>query len=304
MIEGKVFLTGGSGTLGKALMHLARSEMWDATFTVFSRSELLQAQMKRKYPDARYVLGDVRDFERVKAAIAGHDIVIHAAAMKRIPECEEHPGECFKTNILGSFNVIRASLLHGVSRCIGISTDKACRATTMYGASKLTMEKLFRSHAHNLTTAFSLVRYGNVVASRGSVVEAWERQNSESGQITITDPEMTRFFMSPTQAARLVWDASKIANGACLVPKMKSVTIGDLASFIAPNAHRMIVGLRSEEKRHEDLIHSDELCRERRGYEQYVIGEGEAGMTYTSFHAERMTKQEFMDMLVDARSQE
>lgn len=305
MITGKVFLTGGSGTLGKALLRLARAENWDATFTVFSRNELLQAQLRQQFPTARYVLGDVRDFERVNAAIAGHDIVIHAAAMKRIPECEYNPSECFNINITGSHNVVRASLLNGVSRCIGISTDKACRATTMYGASKLAMEKIFKGDTvqGNLSTVFSLVRYGNVVASRGSVVEAWARQAYHEQALTITDPNMTRFFLSPTQAARLVWDASDLSNGSCLVPKMKSASIAELALFVAPTARQIIVGLRSEEKQHEDLIQSDEACSEMQ--DRFIIGGGgRTGIAYDSFNAPRLSKQEFMAMLENAREQE
>ena len=132
-LSGNILITGGSGTLGHAIVRAALQEAWDCTFTIYSRSELRQAQMRQKYPNLRYVLGDVRDYDRLSAAVAGHDVVIHAAAMKRIPEAEQQPINCYETNVIGSMNVARACVAGGVRRCVGVSTDKACRAVTAYG---------------------------------------------------------------------------------------------------------------------------------------------------------------------------
>jgi UDP-N-acetylglucosamine 4,6-dehydratase len=145
-LSGNILLiTGGSGTLGHAIVRTALQEHWDCTFTIYSRSELRQAQMRQAYPQLRYVLGDVRDYDRLSAAVTGHDLVIHAAAVKRIPEAEQQPVNCYETNVIGSMNVARACIRQGVKRCVGVSTDKACRAITAYGASKLAMEKLFQA---------------------------------------------------------------------------------------------------------------------------------------------------------------
>jgi UDP-N-acetylglucosamine 4,6-dehydratase len=140
-LSGSILITGGSGTLGHAIVRTALAEHWDCTFTIYSRSELRQASMRQAYGNLRYVLGDVRDYDRLAAAIAGHDLVIHAAAMKRLPECDAQPVECYQTNTQGSINVLRACQWHGVKRLIAISTDKACAASTAYGASKLMMER-------------------------------------------------------------------------------------------------------------------------------------------------------------------
>src|SRR6185503_6109463 len=184
------------GTLGHAIVRTAEREGWDCSFTIYSRSELRQAQMRMRHPQARYVLGDVRDAERIAAAVAGHDVVIHAAAMKRLPECDAHPAECYQTNIGGSLNVLRACQLHGVGRLIGISTDKACAATTAYGASKLAMEKAYIAAEGD--TICTLLRYGNVVASNGSVVPIWREQARQGKPLTITNRTMTRFWMAPS----------------------------------------------------------------------------------------------------------
>jgi len=175
-LTGNILITGGSGTLGHAIVRQSIEERWDCAITVYSRSELRQAQMRQAHAGLRYVLGDVRDYDRLAAAVAGHDIVIHAAAVKRIPEAEQQPVNCYETNVIGSMNVARACNAGGVARCVGISTDKACRAITAYGASKLAMEKLFQAQAGGCV--FTLCRYGNVVASNGSVIPLWRQQHA------------------------------------------------------------------------------------------------------------------------------
>lgn len=301
-LAGNILITGGSGTLGKAIVQTALTQGWDASFTIYSRSEYLQAQMRARFPRVRYVLGDVRDHERLAAVIAGHDIVIHAAAMKRIPECEAHPGECYATNVIGSANVVRACIRSGVGRCIGVSTDKACRAVTAYGASKLAMEKLFQAQ-HDDVTTFTLVRYGNVVASRGSVLPLWRQQAANGGPLTVTDRRMTRFWMGVSDAVNLVMHAADQAHGTVSIPKMGALNIVEMAHIIAPRSEIVTTGLRSCEKLHEDLVHTDEQAMEINGH-YYLHPDGELGHSYTSEIAPRLSSDAFLRMLSEAEAYE
>ena len=296
-LTGNILITGGSGTLGHAIVRTAERDGWDSTFTVYSRSELRQAQMRQKHQKVRYVLGDVRDAERLAAAIAGHDIVIHAAAMKRIPECEAQPAECYATNVQGSMNVVRACLASGVQRCIGISTDKACLAITAYGASKLAMEKLFQAQPEG-ATIFTLVRYGNVVASNGSVIPIWREKAKQGLPLPVTDPDATRFWMAPSDAVKLIVDAAYLPPGTVLVPKMGSLSLAQMAEMVAPSSKLETVGWRSIEKAHEDLVHEDEPCSET--LTQYRIGFGERGHFYGSLNAPPLTTAQFLAMLDEA----
>jgi len=302
-LSGNILITGGSGTLGHAIVRTALQERWDCTFTIYSRSELRQAQMRRRYPQLRYVLGDVRDYERLSAAVAGHDLVIHAAAVKRIPEAEQQPINCYETNVIGSMNVVRACIAGGVKRCVGVSTDKACRAITAYGASKLAMEKLFQAQQPGPCT-FTLVRYGNVVASNGSVIPLWRQQAKEGKPLTVTDPEMTRFWMAESDAVHLIQQAAGAANGTITVPKMRSLSMAELAHIIAPEADIQTIGLRSVEKRHEDLIHEDEAAAD--AGDVYLVGHphGTTGQRYTSYDAPRLTPNAFRSMLAEAEAHE
>lgn len=301
-LTGNILITGGAGTLGRAIVQTALTQGWDAAFTIYSRSEYGQAQMRARFPRARYVLGDVRDYDRLAAVVAGHDIVIHAAAMKRIPECEAHPSECYATNVQGSVNVARACLQAGVKRCIGISTDKACRAVTAYGASKLAMEKLFQAQ-HDDVTTFTIVRYGNVVASRGSVIPLWRQQAANGGPITVTDRRMTRFWMSVSDAVDLVVQASDLGSGTVAIPKMGALSIVDMAHIIAPRAEITTTGLRSCEKLHEDLVHPDEQAMDIDGH-YYLHPDGELGHRYTSETAPKLSADAFLRMLSEAENYE
>lgn len=301
-LSGAILITGGSGTLGHAIVRTAERENWDCTFTIYSRSELRQAQMRMKHPHCRYVLGDVRDYERLAAAVAGHDLVIHAAAMKRIPECEQHPSECYATNVLGSMNVVRACVAGGVKRCVGISTDKACRAVTAYGASKLATEKLFQAQPEQ-PTIFTLVRYGNVVASNGSVIPLWRDTAARGEPLPITNPNMTRFWMAPSDAVDLIELAARRSQGQILVPKMRSLSIVEMAEAVVPGAPHHVVGLRSMEKQHEDLVHTDEEALDY-GSAGFLVGSGTWGHSYTSDTAPRLTREQFLAMLEEAESYE
>ena len=301
MLSGNILITGGSGTLGHAIVRTAEREGWDCTFTIYSRSELRLAQMRVKHPQCRYVIGDVRDADALVRSIIGHDMVIHAAAMKRIPECEAQPDECYHTNVIGSMHVVRACQLAGVARCVGISTDKACRAVTAYGASKLAMEKLFQAQQDG-PTIFTLVRYGNVVASNGSVIPLWRDKAARGEPLPITDKRCTRFWMAPSQAVELVALAAELDAGELLVPKMGMLSLPQLVHFVAPGAKTIETGLRSCEKLHEDLVHPDELAADHT--DGYIIGgrDGTLGNRYTSNAVLGLTREQFLSMLAEAES--
>jgi len=298
-----VLITGGAGTLGRAIVRRAEKEGWQTRFTIYSRSELLQSQMMQEFPDERYILGDIADAERLSAAIMGHDVVIHAAAAKRIPEAEQQPWQCYQTNVVGSQNVIRACLQARVVRCIGVSTDKACHAITAYGASKLMMEALFKAQT-DPRTVFTLVRYGNVVASRGSVIPKWRRQAFDHIPITITDKRCTRFWMAESQAVDTILEGIRMPAGTITVPLMGSLTLPELAAIVVPGCEIKETGLRSTEKRHEELVHPDEIAVMRNGYYFIHPTAGTLGNTYTSEHAPRITPDAFLAMLKEAESHE
>lgn len=300
-LSGNILITGGSGTLGQAIARTALRDNWNCDITIYSRSELRQAQMRQSYPSLRYVLGDVRDYERLAAAVTGHDIVIHAAAVKRIPEAEQQPINCYETNVIGSMNVVRACITGGIGRCIGVSTDKACRAITAYGASKLAMEKLFQAQ-HAEPCAFTLVRYGNVVASNGSVIPLWRDQAKIGHPLTVTEPEMTRFWMGESDAVNLIQQAASALPGTITVPKMRSLSMAELAHIIAPHSDIRTIGLRSVEKRHEDLVHTDEAAAD--AGDVFIVGQphGTTGHSYTSYDAPRLMPAAFRAMLAEAEA--
>lgn len=301
MMTGKILITGGTGTLGKAILRRAHEEHWDAEFTVYSRNELRQAQLKAEYRTVKTVLGDVRDYDHLSAAIAGHDVVLHLAAMKQIPTCEAQPDACIATNVIGSQNVVRASLLHGVKRCIGVSTDKAAASITFYGASKKMLEGLLQVHSNDRTT-FACVRYGNVVASNGSVIPLWRKQAAEGKAIEVTDPRCTRFWMSPDDAVAVLVKAMETPAGSILVPLMSALSIEDMAAIIAPGCQIKKIGLRSYEKLHEDLVHPDEKASVQGDW--CLLGQGQTGLSYTSINAPKLHPDEFLRMVKEAEQYE
>lgn len=297
-LKGNIFVTGGTGTLACALLRTALVERWDAEFTMFSRSELRQSQMRAKFPNVRYVLGDIRDYDRLVAAIAGHSTVLHFAAMKRLPECEQYPTECIATNVLGSQNVARAAIVNRVERCIATSTDKACAAITCYGASKKIMESIWQGQVDTSTT-FTLVRYGNVVASNGSVIPLWREQAARGQALTITDRRMTRFWMSERDAVATIEQALHTPAGSIYVPRMGALGIEQMAHIIAPGCELVETGLRSTEKLHEDLVHPYEGAVEQaRGF--LLCAGAPGGIAYTSAVAPRLSPGQFTQMLREA----
>jgi UDP-N-acetylglucosamine 4,6-dehydratase len=259
-----VLVTGGTGSFGKKFIEIMLAEYQPAKLIVFSRDELKQHEMRVRGfdgPNLRYFIGDVRDQLRLRRAMHGVNIVIHAAALKQVPACEYNPMEAIKTNILGSSNVIEAALDSGVEKVMALSTDKAVNPFNLYGTTKLAAEKLFiqsNAYAAGTATRYSCVRYGNVVGSRGSVIPIFLRQR-QNGKLTITDTRMTRFWLTLEQGVRFVIRCTEqMLGGEVFVPKIPSTRIVDLARVIAPDAEMEVVGIRPGEKLHEVLIHEDE----------------------------------------------
>jgi len=262
--EQVVLITGGTGSFGKKFLEIMLREYHPEKLIVFSRDELKQHEMRMAgfdHPSLRYFIGDVRDVERLRRAMHGVDVVVHAAALKQVPACEYNPMEAIKTNILGSGNVVEAALDAGVMKVMALSTDKAVNPVNLYGATKLAAEKLFiqsNAYAGGTATRFSCVRYGNVVGSRGSVIPVFLRQKQDN-ELTITDDRMTRFWISLEQGARFVIRCiEEMEGGEVFVPKIPSMRVIDVARVIAPEAKLKVIGIRSGEKLHEILIHEDE----------------------------------------------
>lgn len=255
-----ILITGGTGSFGKKFVETILKKYPEVRrLVVFSRDELKQYEMslifsEKKYPALRYFIGDIRDKERIKRALEGIDIIIHTAALKHVPIAEYNPFECIKTNVLGAQNLIEASLDMGVKKVVALSTDKAAAPINLYGASKLCSDKLFVAANNMGQVSFSVVRYGNVMGSRGSVIPFF-LEKRKSGVLPITHPEMTRFNISLEEGVELVLFAlEKALGGEIFIPKIPSYKILDLAKAIAPDAEFPITGIRPGEKIHEEMI--------------------------------------------------
>ena len=277
-----ILVTGGTGSFGKKFIEIIQRDFHPKKVIVFSRDELKQHEMRMAgfdQPNMRYFIGDVRDRERLRRAMHGVDIVVHAAALKQVPACEYNPMEAIKTNILGSSNVIEAALDAGVKKVLALSTDKAVNPVNLYGATKLAAEKLFvqsNAYAAGTATRFSCTRYGNVVGSRGSVVPVFLKQR-ESGRLTVTDPRMTRFWLSLEQGVRFVIRCiEQMEGGEVFVPKLPSTKVTDLAKAIAPEAEIEVIGIRPGEKLHEVLVNEDEARHTVELDDMYVIQPAQA----------------------------
>ena len=260
-----ILITGGTGSFGKKLSKTILEKYNPERLIIFSRDELKQFEMREQFPQSqmRFFIGDVRDSERVKQAFRGVDMVIHAAAMKQVPASEYNPLECIKTNIHGAENVIKASLENDVKQVIALSTDKAANPINLYGATKLASDKLFVA-ANNMAgrreARFSVVRYGNVVGSRGSVVPYFKKllQNNAKS-LPITDPRMTRFWITLQQGVDFVIkNFYRMHGGEIFIPKIPSVKITDLAQALSPNIKLDFIGIRPGEKLHELMVPADD----------------------------------------------
>ncbi|SCX67550.1 UDP-N-acetylglucosamine 4,6-dehydratase [Lysinibacillus fusiformis] len=257
-----VLVTGGTGSFGKKFIGRALT-LGVKKVIVFSRDELKQYEMKQEFQDERirFFIGDVRDKDRLYRAFNGVDIVIHAAAMKHVDACEYNPFEAVKTNIHGAQNVIEAAIDCGVEKVIALSTDKACSPVNLYGATKLASDKLFvaaNAYVGEKKTRFSVVRYGNVVGSRGSIVPFFKKIK-DTGKLPITDERMTRFWITLDQGVQFVLDnLERMYGGEIFIPKIPSMKVTDLAKAIAPECEIEIIGIRPGEKLHEAMIMEDD----------------------------------------------
>jgi UDP-N-acetylglucosamine 4,6-dehydratase (inverting) len=275
-----ILITGGTGSLGRELTKTILATWPNVKrLVIYSRDEQKQFQMAQEYPVSkfpamRYFIGDVRDLDRLKRAFMGVDYVIHAAAMKHVHIAEYNPDECVKTNVGGAENVIKAALSSGVSKVVALSTDKACAPINLYGATKLTSDKLFIAANNirgNQDIKVTVVRYGNVMGSNGSVIPFF-LNNKASGVLPITDPNMTRFNISLADGVKMVLHALEHAwGGELFVPKIPSYRITDLAQAIGPDCEHRAIGIRPGEKIHEEMITSSDSCTTYDLGKYYVI---------------------------------
>ena len=270
-------VTGGTGSFGKKFVEIMLRGYHPHRLVIFSRDELKQHEMRASgfdHPSLRYFIGDVRDVERLKRALAGVTVVIHAAALKQVPACEYNPFEAIQTNIMGGRNVIDAAIDQGVKRILALSTDKAVNPINLYGATKLCAEKMFvqaNAYAGAQDTRFSCARYGNVVGSRGSVIPIFLEQRKR-GKITITDPRMTRFWLTLEQGVKFVIHCiEKMHGGEIFVPRIPSMRLLDLAETIAPGCEVEYIGIRPGEKLHEVLVSEDESRHTLETEDMFVI---------------------------------
>lgn len=319
MLEGNILITGGAGFLGRAILRRAERESWPARFTVYSRDETKQWELRHRYPDVRCVLGDVaRDLERLVAVMQGHDTVIHAAAVKYIPEAEHNVFETIAVNVEGSRNVAMSARAAGVRTVIGVSTDKACGPLNVYGMTKGIMERLFSEADRMGSTRFVNVRYGNVIGSTGSVVPIFRRQADEKGELRVTDSRMTRFWLSVDEAIDLIdWAASSAScePGRTFIPMCPAMKIDDLAAAVWEMAYPGVApvitysGVRPGEKLHEALFNEQEAPRvQRDGQHGFIMAPATepgslspAAMAYTSDHPKRwLTRDEAIALIRDA----
>ena len=271
-----ILITGGTGSFGKKFVEIVLSRFKPKKLIIFSRDELKQSEMQQKFNSEalRYFIGDVRDQSRLHRAFQGVDIVVHAAALKQVPACEYNPFEAVSTNIIGAENIINEAIDHGVEKVIALSTDKAANPVNLYGATKLCSDKLFiagNTYSAGRETSFSVVRDGNVVGSRGSVIPLFNRQK-ETGKLTITDRRMTRFWITLEQGVEFVISSlERMKGGELYVPKIPSMNIMDLAEAMAPDCTHEFIGIRPGEKLHEVMVPIDDAHRTLEFDDHFII---------------------------------
>jgi len=280
LLSGTLLITGGTGFFGQHFVAAVIERFAPERLIVFSRDEYKQYQMQQDarfgHSRMRYFLGDVRDESRLEMAMRGVDVVVHAAALKQVPAAEYNPFECIQTNVHGAENVVRAALKAGVKRIVALSTDKACNPVNLYGASKLASDKIFIA-GNNLVgkqeTRFSVVRYGNVVGSRGSVIPLFANMLKQGAKsLPITDPNMTRFWITAQQGVDFVISSiGMMGGGEIFVPKIPSMRVADLAKAMAPNVPTHVIGIRPGEKLHEMMVAEDDARMTLEMADRYVI---------------------------------
>ncbi|GLL02144.1 UDP-N-acetylglucosamine 4,6-dehydratase (inverting) [Dactylosporangium matsuzakiense] len=284
-----MLVTGGTGSFGAALVRRLLADTGVARIVVYSRDEHKQAEVRRSLGNdarVRWFIGDVRDYGRLAQAMAGMQFVVHAAALKQVDTAERHPSEFVKTNVNGSQNVVDAAIQAGVQRVIALSTDKACRPVSLYGATKLIADKLMISANHTTSdaaTRFAVVRYGNVLGSRGSVIPLFRDLARAGISLPLTDKRMTRFWITLPQAVEFVIASfSLMSGGELYVPRIPTVRLVDLAEAIAPGLPAYEIGIRPGEKLHEELIATDDSHRTVRLGERYVVEPVDPTWSYRS----------------------
>jgi len=272
-----LLVTGGTGSFGHAFAAMTLAKYNPKRLVIFSRDEIKQWEMAKLYGNdtrVRFFIGDIRDKDRLHRALNGIDFVVHAAATKIVPTAEYNPFECVKTNINGAMNLIDACIDQGVKRVVALSTDKASNPANLYGATKLASDKLFiagNSYARHDETRFSVVRYGNVMGSRGSVIPFFLSQKSQ-GVIPVTDSRMTRFMITLDQGVEMVWHAfSDMVGGEIYVKKIPSMKVTEIATAVAPDAQQETVGIRPGEKLHEQMISPEDALHTYEYSEFYKI---------------------------------
>lgn len=313
-LKGNVLITGGAGYLGRAIVRRAVRENWDCQFTILSRDPTKHHKMQTEFPKCRYIIGDVEDRDGLIKSFSGHDLVIHAAAQKHIPEGENNVGSTMDTNYQGSREVARAAIVSRVSRVVGISTDKACHPVNVYGASKFLMERTFQEYnSNNAGTKFNLVRYGNVLSSTGSVLTVWKQMLERDGYVTATDPDMTRFWLTVDDAVDLILKSLDEPSGTITIPECKALDMRTFAEYTMPSGTQFkYTGLRPGEKRYEELLTKEErdftsvydehFCLWPTGDKNHdalhrTITTGYYPDGFRSDNCERLTQSELLEML-------
>lgn len=276
--QSSILVTGGTGSFGRAFVRYALDHLDPRRIVVFSRDELKQYEMRSEFnddPRIRWFLGDIRDSDRLRRAMHNVEYVVHAAALKQVDTAEYNPIEFIRTNVLGSQNVIEASIDSGVSKVVALSTDKASSPINLYGATKLTADKLFvaaNNYGASYGTSFSVVRYGNVMGSRGSVIPYFRSLHERGLPITVTDLRMTRFWITLDRAVKFVEESfDQMLGGELYVPRIPSMRITDLAEAVAPGSPLVEVGIRPGEKLHEEMIAADDSRRTTLLADRYVV---------------------------------
>lgn len=301
------FVTGGCGTLGQALAKRRKEEEWSGKMTIYSTDPHKHEKMRREHPDIKFIQGDIRDTENVYRSMVGHDVVIHAAAVKIIPVSEFYCWGTYEVNVDGSQSVCSAAIQAGIKDVVAISTDKACHPANAYGCSKMMMERLIQEMVrHETETNFHLVRFGNVLESNGSVIQVWKDAHAKGEPIKITDPEMTRFWLSPAQAVEVVLNSLGFISGDIIIPSMKATSISELATYVIGDdvGEMVIVPVRPGEKKHETLLTEEEGWYAYKISGSYFVLNPNIGKRfptpippYTSDKVDRMTKEELLNLL-------